>query len=66
MKNDEVCKPAFFRHSTFLVHYSIFLFGSGLSGLWSEAFRFFLLNLSLNLNLDKIKIACPHLAKMFF
>jgi len=32
MKNDEVFKPAFLRHSTFLVHYSIFLFGSGLSG----------------------------------
>jgi hypothetical protein len=33
MKNDEVCKPSFLRHSTFLVHYSIFLFGSGLCGL---------------------------------
>jgi hypothetical protein len=32
MKNDEVYEQAFLRHSTFLVHYSIFLFGSSLSG----------------------------------
>ncbi|UCH92593.1 MAG: hypothetical protein JSV88_20165 [Candidatus Aminicenantes bacterium] len=40
MKNDEVYKPAFLRHSTFLVHYSIFLFGSGLSGLGDRYFIF--------------------------
>ena len=35
MKNDEVYEQAFLRHSTLLVHYSIFLFSSGLSGLWA-------------------------------
>ena len=34
MMNDEGYEPAFLRHSTFIIQYSIFLFGPGLSGLW--------------------------------
>jgi hypothetical protein len=33
MKNDEVWEPASLRHSALIIRYSIFFFGSGLSGL---------------------------------
>jgi hypothetical protein len=56
MKNDEVYEQAFLRHSTFLVHYSIFLFGCGFAAVRTG--MLFFINRFHDGDQEKICLSC--------
>jgi hypothetical protein len=66
MKNDEVYKPAFLRHSTFLVHYSIFLFGCGFAAVRTGEFLLPPGNKAPNLPHNRIFTSETNYANSFF